>query len=209
MLALLSIGSAAYYMIWRCKYTRLGLLVPPLKKWQRYLLYSPMVLFILFLLLILWAMKEDEEFVRFEKDKDKNRYFTLKETTPFGEIVLPKGTQIRKYIPQGYQNNAPADLNDVEGIQFPYPVTINDISIIEIAPTTGFLRLAEDYHFTDKTGKAITCSKTNYLNVHLNNFDLRTIYNDKNLPIPPSTFKPSLWTFSDCNVPVELASPPQ
>ncbi|MDM1246988.1 hypothetical protein HX005_06265 [Acinetobacter sp. R933-2] len=205
LLILMSLGSASFYFLWRCRYTRKGLLVPPLKKWQLFLLYSPIVLCVLFAALIFWAAQANEKYVKFEHEKDKNRYFTLEKDTPFGEIILPKGTHISKYIPAGFDHNAPRDLNDVDGIQFPYPVQINGMSVLEISPTIGFLRLAKDYHFIHQA-KKMTCPKTHYLVVDLNNYQLELAYRDKNLPIPPLTFKPSLWTFQDCMSKIDFPS---
>lgn len=205
ILIFFSIGSAIYYFIWRCKYTRSGLLVPSLKQGQLILLYSPLILLIIFTALFFWVIHVDKKHVAFEHEKDKNRYFTLEKDTPFGEITLPKGTHISKYIPAGFEYNAPRDLNDVDEIRFPHPVMINGMSVIEISPTTGFLRLAEDYHFIEN-GKKIICPKTHYLVVKLNNYQLEWTFRDKNLPIPPLTFKPSLWTFSDCTSKIDFPS---
>lgn len=205
LLILMNLGSATFYFIWRCRYTRKGLLVPPLKKWQLLLLYSPIILCILLCILIFWAIQADKKHVAFEHEKDKNRYFTLEKDTPFGEIILPKGTHISKHIPAGFQYNAPRDLNDVDGIQFPHPVMINGMSVIEISTTIGFLRLAEDYHFINNGQKTI-CPKTHYFIVDLNNYELESVYRDKNLPIPPLTFKPSLWKFQDCMTKIDFPS---
>lgn len=206
-LPLLSVISVVLYLIRKRRYTRLNLPVPPLKKWQCLMLYGPVFVFILFSLLIFWIIKEDEKLVQFEHEKDKNRYFTLEKDTPFGEIILPKGTHMSKYIPKGYQYNAAADLNDIDGIEFPHPVNINGLSVIKIAPTTGFLHLAEDYRFIDQNGKVLHCPQTHYFIVELNNYELKWQYLNKSLPVPPSTFKPSLWTFSDCTSKIDFPSP--
>lgn len=67
-----------------------------------------------------------------EPEKDKSRYFTLTKDTQYGEIVLPKGTHIHKYIPFGTTPNEPADLTEVREMRFPHPIEIKGISVIAI-----------------------------------------------------------------------------
>lgn len=199
------IGSVIFYWVWRRKYLRLGLAVPSLKKWQLGVMYSPIILLILSVLVIFLLNMKNEEYLRYEHEKDKNRFFTIEKETVFGEIILPVGTHISKNIPAGLKYHAPRDLNNVDGIQFPDPVMINGMSVLEISPTIGFLRLAEDYHFLEQ-GKQRSCVKSNYLIVELNNRQYVEQYFNQGLPIPPSTFKPSLWTIADCTIKIDFPS---
>lgn len=203
MLILFSIGSVIFYFVRRCRYTRLGLPVPRLKKRHLVLLYSPIIVLILLSALLFWSVKANE---KSEYERNKKTYFTLEKDTPFGEIILPKGTHISKFFPSDDKNNAAPDLNDVNGIQFPHPVQINGLSVLMIFPATGVIRLAEEYRFINGHGETVTCPKKRHFIVELNNTELVQQYQNKNLPIPPTTFKPSLWTFNDCTITFDYPS---
>lgn len=169
------------------------------------MLYGPIILLISGVIMFYQIMESNEKYVAFEREKDKNRYFTIEKDTPYGEVILPKGTHINKVIPKGYEHNAPRDLNDVDAIGFPHPVMINGMAVIEISTTIGYLRLAEDYHFIHK-GQKTVCPKTHYLVVDLNDYDLWQPYFMNQQPIPPEIFKPSLWTFRDCSFEIDFPS---
>lgn len=141
-------------------------------------------------IIALWVMdkRHVEKINQLEAIKNHNRYFTIQQETAYGEIILPVGTHVAKFIPGRLASNLPKDLNDIEALRFPQPMMINGISVSAISPKYNYLELAQDFEFFDEQLNQTTqCTKGQMLYYFAYNMD--------NLA---QDFKPSEWEYNHC-----------
>lgn len=149
------------------------------------------------MILAMLDQKHVEKVEQLEQLKNKNRYFTLQKDMVYGEIILPKGSHVAKYMEGGLQPILDRDLNDLEGVRFPYPIPINGAMVIAISPKYGKMQLTEDFNYVSSLGERESCQKGKTLYYFA--------YSAENLP---QDYQPSQWSFSGCEDSQDEIHPP-
>ena len=132
------------------------------------------------------------------ENRKARQQFTLTEDRQYGELLLPKGTQIERYDPydNGEENRA-FRLTGLRYAEFPYPVKIANLwaTAMEVGVISK-LKLARDQEISGIVCKANEIAEFDVPSIY---YDPVKEFNKEEPDGAEARFKPGQWIFLKCS----------
>ena len=198
LLAVVVGGLLLTWWLWRLIHALRGKPRPALSWWQWVLAVFLSIYPIFSAVLMGGIYLQDWQQQKAYAQEDRLRHLTLKQDTPYGEIVLPKGSHVEREIPEPPDvEGQPPNLRGLRHVRFVQPVQVNGAWVQAISTYPPLLELAQPHRFAAPNGHpAQDCKAGEIAQFKLTGDALASL---QNLHFqPPEPFEPSQWLFDTC-----------
>lgn len=198
LLAMVIAGVLLAWWLWRLVHARRGRPRPALSWWQwvlaMFLSIFPIFSAVLAGGIFLQNCQQQKTYAQ----QDRLRHLTLQQDTPFGEVVLPKGSHVERELPEplDIEGQAP-NLRGLRHVRFAQPTSIHGVWVHAISTYPPLLELAQPHQFAALNGQpAQDCKAGEIAQFKLSGDAMASL---QNLHLqPPESFEPSRWLFDTC-----------